>query len=68
MAELAEQRDRMVDVQLARRGIRDEAKLEIASSRCLFSDALPIDLSSTLYVFDQVQVQKRLLFATWLRA
>ena len=25
-------------------------------------------LSSTLYVFDQVQVQKRLLFAMWLRA
>src|SRR3546814_18989746 len=27
MADLAEQRDRMVDVQLARRGIRDEAVL-----------------------------------------
>ena len=36
------------------------AMMGIRSFRCL--------LSSTLYVFDQVQVQKRLLFAMWLRA
>ena len=60
--------------ELQNRGLllREKSKFDNRTSYLSLSDdafrQIGGYLSSTLYVFDQVQVQKRLLFAMWLRA